>query len=133
MDSAPPPLSGLQPFGGFSELQTRHTQLLRDYHAGGGTSDLNEQIIDFIGRGCRTGELLDAEEERQAAQQILDHWATLLYRMVGEAPDATLEEFDPAQLPVLRDEDCPYLGLDAFGEDQHARFIGRERLLEACL
>lgn len=119
-------------FPNLGYLQADHTRLLREYHAGGGTEERNGQIAAFIETGRATGSILDDEDDRQAAQQILDHWATLLFRMVGEAPDATLVHFDPAQLPTLKDEDCPYLGLDAFGEEQHARFFGRRRLLQQC-
>jgi cell division protein FtsL len=119
-------------FSTFEDLQAEHTQLLRDYHSTGGTAELKSQAVLFINRGRRTGAVLDDEDQRQAAQQILDHWATLLFRMAGESPEATLVDFDPNQLPVLSDADCPYLGLDAFGEDQHERFYGRERLLSQC-
>jgi hypothetical protein len=120
-------------FDGFSELRAEHTLLLREYHATGGTKDLIEKVLVFIQRGCQSGEILDGDDEREGAQRTLDHWATLLYRMSGSAPDATLTDFDSAKLPILRDEDCPYLGLNSFGEEQHACFFGRERLLERCV
>jgi hypothetical protein len=119
-------------FPSLGELHANHTRLLREYHAEGGTEERKAQIAAFIETGRATGVFLDDDGDREAAQQILDHWATLLFRMAGEAPDATLAHFDPAQLPTLRDEDCPYLGLDAFGEDQHVRFFGRRRLLQQC-
>src|SRR5262249_34017685 len=43
--------------------------------------------------------------------------------------DSTLAEFDPQLAPVLLDELCPYLGLDAFREDDGNKFFGRGELI----
>jgi hypothetical protein len=83
----------------------------------------------FVERGAASGALLDADGDRRAAQGLLDFWSNLLYRS-GHAPgDATLADFDPELAPALDDTLCPYLGLDAFREDNAALFFGRQRLV----
>ncbi|MCP4515556.1 MAG: ATP-binding protein, partial [Delftia sp.] len=82
----------------------------------------------FIRSGRASGEWLDEEDERWASQGLLDYWSTLMYRAGQEPPDSTLAEFAPGNAPQV--DECPYLGLDAFGEAQQSFFFGRRRLID---
>lgn len=73
------------------------------------------------------------EDDRWAAQSLLDYWSALLYRAELEPPDTTLVDFDPSLAPDLPDDLCPYLGLEAFREANQHLFFGRQRLLDRLL
>ena len=79
--------------------------------------------------------VLDEEEDRWAAQSILDYWLSILYSEDEdiEPPDGTLADFDATLAPELADEACPYLGLEAFLEKDKNLFFGRSRLLRILL
>jgi len=117
-------------FPSLASLRAAHAELLKRHRESGDTPELLAEIEDFIRRGQATGALLDAEDDRWAGQSLLDYWATLLYRIGREPPDATLAEFDPSLAPELDDALCPYVGLDAFREINHDVFFGRQRLVE---
>ncbi|MCS7290871.1 MAG: hypothetical protein NZ699_17255 [Roseiflexus sp.] len=114
----------------FAALRAAHTDLLRRQRDEGLTPSVLGQAAEVIARGSATGVLLEDEDERSAAQSLLDYWATILIRTGYEPPDATLDEFDPSLAPELDDAHCPYVGLDPFREEDAARFFGRQRLVE---
>jgi WD40 repeat protein/energy-coupling factor transporter ATP-binding protein EcfA2 len=120
-------------FPSLASMRVAHSELLKHYRQTTLTPEFLSQITDFIRQGQTTGTLLDVEEDRWAAQSLLDYWASLLYRAGQEAPDATLADFDPSLAPELDDRLCPYLGLEAFHEAQHTLFYGRQRLLDKLL
>lgn len=99
----------------------------------GDTPAVLDYIEQFIQRGSATGVLLDDEDERWSAQSVLDYWANLVARADRPRPEATLAEFDPAQAPELPDEQCPYLGLNAFQENDSTRFFGRGALIDKMI
>lgn len=117
------------PFPSLAALKAAHAELLRRVREAGETPALLAEIEGAIRRGSATGALLDSEDERWQAQNILDYWGTRVYRPGHDGPDATLVEFDPEQAPELDDALCPYLGLDAFGEARSEVFFGRDRLI----
>ncbi len=119
----------MEPFASLAALKAAHADLLRRQREARNAPDLLAEVEQAIRRGAVTGVLLDTEDERWQAQNILDYWSTRLYRPDYEPPDATLAEFDPALAPALDDALCPYLGLDAFGEARSEVFFGRERLI----
>ena len=90
-------------------------------------------VAQFIVHGRKTGALLDTSIDRQAAQSMLDYWDNILSRAGQHLPDSTLNEFDPEYLLELNDEDCPYLGLDAFREGNENHFYGRQLLIQTML
>lgn len=114
----------------FAALRAAHTNLLRRQRDEGLTPSVLGQAVELIARGSAAGVLLEDEDERNAAQGLLDYWATILIRKGYESPNATLEEFDPSLAPELDDDHCPYVGLDPFREEDAARFFGRRRLVE---
>ncbi len=93
----------------------------------------SREFEEFISRGRSTGALLDVESERWSAQSQLDYWSTQLYRPGYPAPNSTLDEFDPELAPELQDELCPYVGLDAFHEQNQSIFFGRDHLVSELI
>jgi hypothetical protein len=116
-------------FPSLGALRIAHNYLLRQYREQRNTPAILSAIARLISQGKLTGALLDSEENRWAAQGLLDYWSSILYRAGYEPPDATLDEFDPTFAPELADTLCPYVGLTAFREDQQYLFYGREALL----
>jgi hypothetical protein len=114
-------------------LRSVHNDLLALYRQEGDAPNVIARASVFIEQGRITGAGLDVEEDRWAAQGLLDYWSAILYRLGSEPPDATLADFDPQLAPELPDELAPYVGLDAFSEGKQALFRGRERLAEALL
>lgn len=114
----------------FAALRAAHTDILRRQRDEGLTPSVLGLAAEIIARGSATGVLLDDEDERNAAQSLLDYWATILIRKGYEPPNATLDEFDPSLAPELDDAHCPYVGLDPFREEDATRFFGRRRLVE---
>ena len=77
-----------------------------------------------------TGAVLDNNEDRLAAQSLLDYWVTSFYRAGAEPPDTALALFDPELAPELDESLCPYRGLDAFREEDSRQFFGRQGLVQ---
>ncbi|MBT9317677.1 WD40 repeat domain-containing protein [Leptothoe spongobia] len=116
-----------------ASLRTAHSELLKRYRQQENKNDALASIEQLIYGGRATGVLLDHEDDRWAAQSILDYWHSTLYRIGIEAPDATLEDFDPEQAPTLEESQCPYLGLEAFRESNKDLFYGRQKILGRLL
>lgn len=116
-----------EPFQSFAQLRDAHTLLLRRHREFGMTEAIIDDTIGFIQRGSATGVLFDSEEERTAAQGLLDYWVTMLYRTNIEPPDATLAEFDMDHAPELYESGCPYIGMGTFNENDSRFFFGRKR------
>lgn len=121
------------PFPSLTVMRDTHRVLLRTFRAEGNTEEFAAAVLDFVIQGSATGILLDDEDSRWAAQNMIDYWATMLYRWGYEGFDAELDEYDFDYAPELPDEICPYLGLNAFSEAQHDQFFGRERLIDETL
>lgn len=120
-------------FPSLSSLRVAHSELLKLHREQGNQSDVLTQIEQFMLKGRATGAVLDNEDDRWAAQGILDYWSSLLYRAGQEPPDTTLVDFDPSLAPDLSDDRCPYIGLEAFREQNQQLFFGRQRLVERLL
>jgi energy-coupling factor transporter ATP-binding protein EcfA2 len=130
---SPPPLVDELSFASLAALKAAHAELLQRRRTDGETPVLLDAIAAFAQRGQATGALLDDDDERGAAQSMLNYWSNIAYRAGREPPDATLAEFDPLLAPELPDQPCPYLGLDAFREVNSDLFFGREQLVEQML
>lgn len=129
-EPATPAESGDAPFPSFASLRAAHSELLKRHRQDGDTPETISAIENFIRRGQGAGALIDSDQDREAAQSLLDYWATRLYRTGQEPPEATLAEFDPSQAPELDDSLNIYLGLDAFQESEKDLFFGRRRLIQ---
>jgi tetratricopeptide (TPR) repeat protein len=119
-------------YDSFTGLKEVHATLLKRYSEGE-TEELLDEISTFIQRASNTGAVLDAENERDASQSLIDYWMTIIYRAKRTPPDATLAEFNPDLAPRLDDDKCPYLGLNAFQESDKEKFFGRQRGIELLL
>ena len=125
----------VKPFESASELRAEHMGLLEELNRqlvqeatakkeSAALAQLEPQIRVFLDRGAATGIYLEEIEERTACQVLLDYWASSLSRAGIRVSGVRLAEFDGEQLPVLSEEDCPYVGLKAFADETY--FYGRE-------
>ena len=121
--------NGNEAYPSLASLRAAHGELLKHYRQQENKSDALAAVEQLIYKGRATGALLDHEDDRWAAQSILDYWHSTLYRIDHEVPDATLEDFDPEQAPMLEESQCPYLGLEAFRESNKDLFYGRQTIL----
>lgn len=120
-------------FLSLASLRAAHSELLKLHREQGNEPEVLAEIEQFMNKGQATGALLDSEDDRWAAQSLLDYWSSLLYRAGQEPPDATLADFDPSLAPDLSDDLCPYMGLEAFQEKNQNLFFGRQRLIDKLL
>jgi len=123
----------IQRFPSLASVRAAHTELLKRHREQGDVPELIAAMEDFIRRGQASGALIDSDEDRLAAQSLLDYWATRHYRTGRPTPDATLAEFDPNLAPELSDALCPYVGLNAFRGLNQGVFFGRQKLIEELL
>ncbi len=120
-------------FPSFDSLRAAHSEMLKQFRHSSADPEMGKAIQDFIVKAQATGALIDSENDRMAAQSLIDYWATHLYRMNVVAPETTLAEFDSNLAPDLPDSLCPYRGLNAFGETDAGVFYGRQRLVKALV
>src|SRR5688572_14444070 len=112
------------------ELRSSHAVLLAQQRKGTPFDALAPEVRSFVVRARQTGALLDAEEQRIAAQGLIDYWLTRLDRTDVPFEDATLVDFDESLAPELPNDACPYVGLEAFHEKDRPNFHGRSEMLE---
>jgi hypothetical protein len=135
-------LQGVGPFESATELRNEHASLLDelDRRLGQDTSEKNElvalrqletQIWQFLERGAATGVYLEEIKDRTSCQVLLDYWVSSLSRTGIQVSATRLARFDSDKLPILKDEDCPYMGLEAFQDKTY--FFGRESSTRALL
>jgi WD40 repeat protein len=120
-------------------VKAAHRQLLERFSRRdrGGDSVPRDVLLDeaeqLMRDGAVTGKVVADEADRRAIQSILDYWTTVLYRADRNPADAIVAEYDPSLSPTIADADCPYLGLDAFGEADATRFFGRSATVADAL
>lgn len=120
-------------FPSVAALRAAHNALLQRHREQGDAPALFTEIEHFLAQGRASGALIDSEEERWAAQSLLDYWSATLLSAGRQPADALLVEFDATSAPTLADDLCPYVGLNAFGEKQNPVFFGRQRLAAELL
>ncbi len=121
------------PFPSVMALRSAHNALLDAHRTQADSATFWPEVEQFIERGRATGALLDNEEDRWAAQSLLDYWSATGYSVGRTMPDAALLDFDPTLAPEIPDDRCPYVGLAAFREFQEPYFFGRRQLVESLL
>lgn len=142
-------MTELRPYQTLAEFQQAHEDLLERFDAradappaGAADEDARERhclvammdpLRQFMQRAAAGGAYLYESRERRAAQGLLDYWASLCYGANLDLPRPLLAPHDARQLPQLSDDDCPYVGLDAFGEGNAANFFGRGDRVQALL
>jgi len=128
--SQTPEAEEIIPFLSFPSLRDTHRELLKQKRE---ERKENEpfwaDVQEFLQRGEAAGAFLDDDEERLSAQNLLDYWHNQLYHAGREGPEAILAEFDPTTQPEIPDSRCPYIGLDAFNEENFHLFFGRSNLI----
>jgi len=62
------------PFGSPIEMQNRHAELVREIGPDVLAQDNRDRIAEFISRAAATGKVLDAKEDRAAAQGLINFW-----------------------------------------------------------
>jgi hypothetical protein len=127
------PVSVPDAFPTIFDLRAQHGALISRQREGMSVPELADDVRLFVDRAQVTGAILDAAEQRDAAQGLIDYWVTTLYRAAIELDDATLADFDADLAPTLDDALCPYVGLSAFEEQTSERFFGRERMIAAAV
>ncbi len=137
-DNPQTPEEEVIPFLSFPSLRDTHRELLKQKREERKESEeANEtfwaDVQEFLQRGEAAGAFLDDDEERLSAQNLLDYWHNQLYHAGLEGPEAILTEFDPTTQPEIPDNRCPYIGLDAFSEENFHLFFGRSNLIEDLL
>ena len=115
------------------DLRASHVALLSRQRQGSKVEELADDVRLFVRRAQITGTILDADEQRDAAQGLIDYWVTTLYRASLPVDDVTLAEFDANLAPTLADDLCPYVGLEAFREKDSSRFYGRRKLVSEAV
>ncbi len=126
----------IPPFMSFLSFRDTHRELLkhrRNLQKGNEPESFWADIYEFLARGEAAGQFLDDDEDRDAAQNLLDYWQNQLFHAHKEAPDAFLQEFDPLLQPEIPDERCPYIGLNAFDDSNEHLFYGRSQLISDIL
>jgi hypothetical protein len=125
------------PFESASELRKEHARLLEafDSQLGEDASSAGEaaalvrlepEIRLFLERGAATGVYLEEVKERTSCQVLLDYWLSSLAQAGLPAGSARLARFNAERLPDLKDVRCPYVGLEAFRDQDQTYFFGRE-------
>jgi len=133
MSKAIDPTEATPRFLSLAALKEAHGDLLQRRRAEGESPALLDSIAAFISRAQATGALLDDDGARDTTQSLLTYWDNLLYRAGRIPPESTLAEFDPLLAPELPDELCPYVGLDAFTENDGEKFFGRRELINRLI
>ncbi|HJV95575.1 MAG TPA: hypothetical protein VJ608_06035, partial [Albitalea sp.] len=132
------------PFESAGELREANVQLLKELNRrrgrdargqgeGEALAAMAPQIREFLGRGVATGVYLEDIEERTACQVMVDYWASILSHTGVEVPRERLAAFDGERLPELDDAHCPFVGLEAFSDEKHGYFFGRDKAVADLL
>jgi WD40 repeat protein len=82
-------------FPSLTALRNAHSEMLTLHREKGNEPEIIAKIEQLINKGRATGALLDSEDDRWAAQSLLDYWNSLLYRAGSEPPEAILLDFNP--------------------------------------
>lgn len=123
----------ITPFMSFRSLSEAHRELMQERRDAAETAVFWQSVTTFIHRAEAAGAYLDRDEDRQTTQTYLDYWANHLFRAGQTSPAAILSPFEVTTQPELPDHLCPYVGLDAFQEEDSHLFFGRSALIKQML
>lgn len=126
------------PFMSFTSFRDTHRELLKQRREekkenDAETKDFWREVQVFLKRGQAAGAFLDEDEDRSAAQNLLDYWETQLFHAGQEVPEPLLAEFNAMLQPEIPDDRCPYIGLNAFDDTKQHLFYGRDKLIGEML
>src|SRR3954452_23378694 len=72
-------------FASLAELQDRHAALVKEVGNELLAAGNPDRIAEFVRRGMATGAILDAKDDRAAAQALVNFWTSRLSSAVREA------------------------------------------------
>ncbi len=124
------------PFMSFTSLRDSHRDLLKQRRKDKEAAEEEgfwAEVTEFLLRGAAAGAFIDNTEDREAAQSLLDYWHNQLFHAGKDTPEAVLEDFDATTQPEIPDSRCPYIGLEAFDDNNKHLFYGREQLIRELL
>ncbi|RMG95803.1 MAG: hypothetical protein D6706_11340, partial [Chloroflexi bacterium] len=120
----------VEPFLSLTSLRYAHNELLKRKRQEGETAEFLRDVEHFIYRAQASGVYLDDDQDRYTAQNFIDYWENRLFAAGKILTDTLLAEFDPNLQPEIPDEKCPYVGLDAFRQENAPFFFGRSDLIK---
>ena len=120
-------------FPSLDAIRQAHADLLDKRRQEAKSQHFLLEVENFIQMGRETGVLLRPRDDRELAQKMLNAWATFRESSGKDLPDVLLKEFDPLKFPDLEEDNCPYMGLDAFREENTKFFFGRRSGVEAMI
>lgn len=126
-------MSKIEPFASLATLRAGHKTLLEQRRNDEENGNFQDNVRTYIRRGQKTGTILELEDERWEAQNLLDFWSNELYHLTQEDMAATLADYDASLEPELDDSLCPYIGLDPFDTTDHNLYFGREPLVNSMI
>lgn len=75
--------SDLTAIDSLEALRAEHGRLLKADRKGTASQDLTEKVNQFLMRAKELGRRLDAPNDRDAAQSVLDYWTAMLFTLPG--------------------------------------------------
>ena len=117
-----------RPFDTLNKVRQRHVELMRETPDPEAASGHADEIVDFMRRVAEAGAFLGADDERAAAQNILDYWNATLLTSDAKKTDVPSELAEFAEGPVASQPsgENPFQDNSAFRVSDAARFFGRE-------
>ncbi len=107
-DSAPQPSANYFGYPDLAGLKTAHARLIQQQEERPSqkspADEFLDTVSDFVIRAQATGQVLGTDDDRTAAQNIIDYWVTVLMRGRRTPPETGLAEFhsQPGSTESLR-------------------------------
>ena len=124
------------PFRSLTEVRAAHANLMREVRKAGDGANV-ARVADFVKRAQDAGAVIEGQNDRDAAQGILDYWAAWQFSQIRGSKDTatppTLAEFVPSVTLQRKPAENPFVGLRAFDEKDAGYFIGREEATRSLL
>ena len=121
------------PFPSFTALRAAHSELLQRDPPPEQQHDCVADVERFIQQAQATGAILSDDEERRGSQNILNYWASFLYRLDGMPRLVTIAKYNPQVTAKVGNVQCPYPGVSPFEESESQFFFGRQRQVDYML
>ena len=124
-------------FHSLSSIRSRHVELMRQTLEPGAASKFSADIVDFMHRVAAAGAHLGADDERSAAQNILDYWNTTLLtshaRKLVSAPPIVLADFAHQAFPNLTPPENPFASILPLGLNDRLLLLERGTSVAAVI
>lgn len=122
-----------RPFDTLNKVRQRHVELMRETPDPEAASGHGDEIVDFMRRVAKAGAFLGADDERAAAQNILDYWNAILLTSDAKKTDVPCELAELAEGPIASQpgDENPFRDNSALRVSDAAQFFGREEAAAA--